>query len=168
MHIIGKRKIKISFDAIVFLVSHLRLRIGFPMVSRKGVKNLCFTHNVIEIQALKICEEIREHSVYKLVSVATTGGESIQIKENLSIQSNLNLPPGGTLPLVTKVMLENTDGRSYSVNVDEAGLQFAKGLITYKEYKLLQNREKRKLTTILIASGGTFFLMSWSFLELLF
>ncbi|MEK3822157.1 hypothetical protein MKY20_24035 [Cytobacillus sp. FSL W8-0315] len=129
---------------------------------------MCFTHNVIELQALKICEEIREHSIYKLVSITTTSGESIKIKENLSIQSNLNLSSGGTLPLVTKVVLEDTDGRPYSVNVDEVGLQFAKGLITYKEYKLLQNREKRKLTTILIASGGTFFLMSWSFLKLLF
>ncbi|MBT2691318.1 hypothetical protein J7I93_24590 [Bacillus sp. ISL-47] len=129
---------------------------------------MCFTHNVIEIQALKICEEIREHSIYKLVSLATTGGKSIQIKENIPIQSNLYLLPGETLPLVTKVILEDTDGRCYSVNADEAGLQFAKGLITYKEYIRLQTKEKRQLTTILIASVGTFFLMSWSVLKFLF
>lgn len=131
------------------------------------MKDLCFTHNVIEIQALKLCEEIRENTIYKIVSVATIGGKSIQIKENISIQSNLNLPPGEPLPLVTKVMLKDTDGRSYFVNIDEAGLQFAKGLITYKEYVRLESKERRKITTVFIASAGGFVLLGWSLIKFL-
>ncbi|MFE4524287.1 hypothetical protein ACFRCQ_19610 [Cytobacillus firmus] len=125
---------------------------------------MCFTHDVIERQALKICEEMKMYSIYSLVGVATTG-DQVKIQENTSIESNFKLLPGEALPLITNVMLQDAYGRVYSVSPDEAGLQFAKGEVTYKEYKRLQAKEKIQLTTILIASGGTLFLLSWSFLR---
>lgn len=128
---------------------------------------MCFSHNVIEQQSFKICDEIREHSIYKLVSIATTGGESIKINENTSLESNIKLLSGETIPLVTKVILEDASGRHYSVSPDEAGLQFAKGEVTYKEYLRLQAKEKRQLTTVLITSVGTLILISWSVLQFL-
>ncbi|WP_264738018.1 hypothetical protein [Cytobacillus firmus] len=89
------------------------------------------------------------------------------IQENTSIAGNFNLLSGEAFPLITKVMLQDANGNHYSVSPDEAGLQFAKGEVTYKEYKRLQAKEKRQLTTILLASGGTLFLLSWSVLRVL-
>lgn len=128
---------------------------------------MCFTHNVIEQQALKMCEEIRGHSIYNIVGIAAADGQFRMIQENTSIESNLNLLPGEALPLITKVMLQDAHGREYSVSPDQAGLQFAIGKVTYKEYKHLQAKEKIQLTTILIASGSTLFLLSWSLLQFL-
>ncbi|MBN8200052.1 hypothetical protein [Bacillus sp. NTK034] len=128
---------------------------------------MCFTHDVIERQAFKICEEMKIHSIYSLVGVTTTDGPIRKIQENTSIESNFNLLPGEALPLITKVMLQDANGSHYWVIPDEEGLQFAKGEITYKEYKRLQAKEKRQLTTILLASGGTLFLLSWSVLRFL-
>lgn len=126
---------------------------------------MCFTHDVIERQALKICEEMKMYSIYSLVAVTTTGDQVRKIQENTSIESNFNLLPGEALPLITNVMLQDANGRHYSVSPDEAGLQFAKGEVTYKEYERLQVKAKRQLTTILLASGGTLFLLSWSVLR---
>lgn len=128
---------------------------------------MCFTHDVIERQALKICEEMKMHTIYSLVGVTTTGGQIRKIQENTSIESNFNLLPGEAFPLITKVMFQDANGSHYSVLPDEAGLQFAKGEVTYKEYKRLQAKEKRLLTSILLASGGILFLLSWSVLHYL-
>lgn len=127
---------------------------------------MCFSHNLLEMEALKLCEEIREQSIYKLKGI-TAGGECIIVKGGSSIQDNLNLNPGASLPLIAKVMLEDSDGRCFSVKTDEAGLQFAKGLITYKEYVRLQSKERRKLTIVLIASAGVFVLLGWSLIKFL-
>lgn len=47
--------------------------------------------------------------------------------------------------LITKVILKDTKGKSYIVSPDFNGLKFAKGEITYKEYKRIEKGENIKV-----------------------
>ncbi|RUL49022.1 MULTISPECIES: hypothetical protein [Lysinibacillus] len=97
---------------------------------------MCISSNFIELQAYNICEEIRKQSVYTLVRLEISEGWIIEP------QNTQNYWDGKAL--ITKVILEDTKGKSYIINPDANGLRFAKGEITYKEYRRIEKSENLK------------------------
>ncbi|SOC21890.1 hypothetical protein SAMN05880501_11384 [Ureibacillus xyleni] len=97
---------------------------------------MCISSNFIELQAYKICEEIRKQSVYKLVRLEASEGRIIEL------QNIQNYWDGKAL--ITKAVLEDINGKLYLVNPDDNGLKFAKGEITYKEYRRIDKSENLK------------------------
>ncbi|SOC15531.1 hypothetical protein SAMN05880501_108103 [Ureibacillus xyleni] len=97
---------------------------------------MCITSNFIELQAYQIYEEIRKETIYKLVWLENSEGRMIQLN---NIQSYWD---GQTL--LTKAFLEDINGKLYIVNINNNGLSFAKGEISYKAYRRLEKSENRK------------------------
>jgi hypothetical protein len=79
---------------------------------------MCLSNDAVEQQANVFAQKIRKDTVYKFIRVE---------KNDFSF--------------ITKVILEDEAGSSYPVEPNSFGLRFAKGEITYKEYKRLQKRE---------------------------
>lgn len=98
---------------------------------------MCISGNFIELQAYKICEEIRSQPTYKLVRLEVSEDRIIEL------QNNQNYWDGKSL--ITKAILEDTKGKSYVVSPDLNGLKFAKGEITYKEYRRIEKSENIKV-----------------------
>lgn len=98
---------------------------------------MCISGNFIELQAYKVCEEIRDQSVYKLVRLEVSEGH------NIDLQNIQNFWDGKAL--ITKAILEDSNGKSYIVNPNQNGLMFAKGEITYKEYRKMEKSENIKV-----------------------
>lgn len=122
---------------------------------------MCLTTNAIEQQALSICEEIRNHSNYKLVRLNFIGDQGLEVKNNsFSI-------PEDRLPLVSNVVLEDSDGKTYKIEPNENGLRFAKGEITYNEYLRIKKKAGRQVTGIFFGTIGGFVLMSFALFKIL-
>lgn len=104
---------------------------------------MCVSNNFIEHQAYKMSEKIRSNSVYKFVRVDTSEGNYFELnKIELCMDSNnLTGPNGHCLPLIKKVILEDKEGKCYSIEPNENGLKFAIGEISYREYTKLQKKE---------------------------
>jgi hypothetical protein len=95
---------------------------------------VCAPNNFIEQQAYEMYEKIRGNSVYKFVRVDYFEG-SIQ-GSHLQDDTERN-----GAALITRVVLEDKEGALYTVEPNPHGVRFAKGEITYKEYKKLQKKE---------------------------
>ncbi|MDF2858301.1 MAG: hypothetical protein K0Q87_4152 [Neobacillus sp.] len=95
---------------------------------------MCAPNNFIELQAYEMFEKIKKSSVYDFIRVDYSGG-SVQG----SYSQGDNTRNGAAL--ITRVVLEDKDGTLYTVEPNPNGVRFAKGEITYKEYKKLQKRE---------------------------
>lgn len=91
---------------------------------------MCFSHNFIEQQAYEMSEKIKENTIFKFVKVECVGGSTPARSGHLN-----------ELAMISKVILEDDNGIIYSVEPSLEGLRFAKGEISYKEYKKLQKRE---------------------------
>gem|GEM_PF-801980 len=98
---------------------------------------MCFTNNYIELQAYEMCEKIRENSSYKVVKIVVKNGDFMEIQaENFHWNGK---------DLITKIILQDQDGNySYSIKPDSIGFLFAKGILTYPEYKRIQKKEDLK------------------------
>jgi hypothetical protein len=88
---------------------------------------VCAPINFIEQQAYEMYENIRKSSIYKLIRV------------DYSVENNQESQTGSAL--ITQVVLEDNEGNVYFVEPNSFGVRFAKGEITYKEYKKLKKRE---------------------------
>jgi Na+(H+)/acetate symporter ActP len=120
---------------------------------------VCDSNNFIEQQAYEWCEKIRKDSVYKFLRVEYSGGNSLGLqKQNNHSQGNQTTNRSA---IITRIVLEDKDGTVYPVEPNPNGLRFAKGEITFKEYRKLQNRETINFFTI-------FFVMSACFGGLMF
>jgi hypothetical protein len=113
---------------------------------------VCSSNNFIELQAYNQSEQIRKVSLYKFIRVDYSG------VNNQGSQS-------GTA-LITQVVLEDKDGNVYFVEPSPIGVRFAKGEITYKEYKKLQKRDTLNWIAtfcgiVIIFSGLMFILMDY-------
>jgi hypothetical protein len=95
---------------------------------------VCGPNNFIELQAYEMFEKIKKSSVYDFIRVDYFGG----IVQGSYSQGD-NTRNGSAL--ITRVVLEDKDGTLYTVEPNPNGVRFAKGEITYKEYKKLQKRE---------------------------
>ncbi|OXS78720.1 hypothetical protein B1B05_09030 [Domibacillus enclensis] len=100
---------------------------------------MCVSTHVFEQRALDITEQIQNKSVYKFVRAEFIDGKRVEFQKQQSNGSNA--AAGKYSPLITKVFLEDKDGRQYSIEPDPNGLRFAEGKITYEEYKNLQRNE---------------------------
>lgn len=98
---------------------------------------MCITNNFIEQEAYDISQEIRKCSIYKVVKFEVSGSNSLEF-HNQDVQWNGK-------DLVTKVILEDSKGIYYSISPDNLGLRFAKGEITYREYKKLIKADNLKV-----------------------
>lgn len=102
---------------------------------------MCFSHNTFEQRALEMTEQIQKKSIYKLVRADFIGGKSLEFHEESTIRNGFNHTFSKDIPLITEVILEDSDGRHYSVEPNPNGLRFAEGKITCKEYEKLQRKE---------------------------
>lgn len=125
---------------------------------------MCISHNEIERQAYIMSEKIRKNSIYKPIAMELVGRTSLGF-QNQSLEDLLTKKD---LPLVSKVILEDEEGRRYAIEPNEMGLSYAKGEITYKEYKRRQNKESKLFIGYLTALSSGFLLISWAALQLFF
>ncbi|MDM5328254.1 hypothetical protein [Neobacillus sp. CF12] len=95
---------------------------------------MCAPNNFIEQQAYEMYEKIKKNSVYNFIRADYSEGSNL----GFHLQGD-NIIKGSAL--ITKVVLEDKDGTQYNVEPNPTGVRFAKGEITYKEYKKLQKRE---------------------------
>lgn len=111
------------------------------------VINMCSSSNFIEQQAYEMSEKIRKASLYKFIRVNYSGGNHLESHSEV--------------PLITQVILADKNGTTYSVEPNPIGLRFAKGEITYKEYKKLQKRNS--LNGIAVFTGIVVFFIGFMF-----
>lgn len=139
-HHIIKQKVAPGKDISVW-----EKEVGFKVIiyfETKWVIRMCFSNNFIEQQAYEMSKKIREHSRYKFLRLEFSG-------ETRSGNQNGEA-------LITKVILEDEDGTLYSVEPNPIGLRFAKGEISYKEYRKLQSKETSLVFVSLFAIIGFF------------
>lgn len=129
-----------------------------------GVENMCISNNEIERQSYIMSEKIRESSVYKPVLIKFIDKKSI----NLQNHSLDHIFAKEDLPLISKVTLEDAEGMRFDIEPNEIGLSYAKGEITYKEYKQMQNKESKLFIGYLTLLSSGFLLISWIALRLFF
>ncbi|MFB3162752.1 hypothetical protein P5G62_017895 [Neobacillus sp. 179-C4.2 HS] len=95
---------------------------------------MCAPNIFIEQQAFEMCEKIKQNSVYNFIKVDYSEGSNQGFHSQDENTKNRSA-------LITRVFLEDKDGTQYTVEPNPNGVRFAKGEITYKEYKKLQKRE---------------------------
>ncbi|WP_338472955.1 hypothetical protein R4Z10_09630 [Niallia sp. XMNu-256] len=117
------------------------------------------SNNFLEHQAYEISEEIRKQSLYKWVGLEVSGNDGMGIKKK-NTQWNGN-------ELITKVILEDKNGTSFSINPDQNGLRFAKGEITYKEYCKLQKKADVQGYSYFFGIIGFFIIMMFTLTRLI-
>lgn len=116
---------------------------------------MCFSSDVFERQASMISEKIIKNSIYKPVSLDFIGEKNVGIQD-YKFQEN-----GGTLPLITRIILEDNAGSPISIEPNENGLMYAMGEISYKEYKKIQNKDSRQFIGYFVTILSAFILVSW-------
>lgn len=112
---------------------------------------MCSSFDFIEQQAFDMSEKIRKDSIYKFVRVEVSessglhhvhdSNECVQISETRHA-------------LITKVILEDKDGNQYFVEPTTDGLRFAKGEITYQQYRKRHKRETIKMVSFFFMGVG--------------
>ena len=120
---------------------------------------MCITNNFMEHQAYKMSEEIRKHSLYKVVKVEVFGGENFEFSQQAEQWNGKDF--------ITKIILEDKKGALFSVKPDYSGLRFAKGEITYKEYNKMQKKEDGKGVIYLSGIVASFMLMMFIMIKFL-
>ena len=120
---------------------------------------MCISNNFIEQQAYRISEEIRKNSVYRVVGVDASGVSDLSVNQQNDHWNGKDL--------ITKVILEDKDGRLYYVKPDDNGLMFSKGEITYKEYGKRQKKEDVKGISYFFVSIGFIFILMITLLKFL-
>lgn len=129
---------------------------------------MCFSHNTFEKRALEITEQIQKKPIYKLVRADFVGGKSFEFYEQNSIRNGCNHTFGKDVPLITEVILEDNDGRYYSVEPNPNGLRFAEGKITYKEYEKVQRKENMQGLGLLSISISIYLLVGGTLISYLY
>jgi hypothetical protein len=101
---------------------------------------VCSPNSFIEQQASEMSEKIRKDSLYKFIRVEYSESEA---------------------GYITKVVLEDKDGTVYSIEPNPFGVKFARGEITFKEYKKLQKQDTLNVMAIfsgiIVLFGGFMF-----------
>ena len=113
---------------------------------------MCSSHNYIEQHAYEMSKRIWENSAYKPIKLEFAGGTSLDLKNQPNYWDSFNKEMAHTTVLITKIVLESSEGKLYSVEPNDNGLRFAKREITYKEYKMLQKKENINGAVIFIAT----------------
>ncbi len=120
---------------------------------------MCISNHVIELQAYQLSEEIRKKTIYKMKRVEVTDGYSLEVEKQGDYWNGTDL--------ISKVVLEDSNGTLYSINPDDTGLRFAKGEITYKEYIQLEKSANMKGIIYLVALIGLSFIVMFILINFL-
>lgn len=118
---------------------------------------MCFSYSFIEQQTHEMSKKIWESSLYKLIRVDFAGGNCFEVQSRLNDWVSLETEMGNKSALITKVILEDLEGKHYSIEPNDNGVRFAKGEITYNEYKILQKKGNALWITIFIVGILVFF-----------
>jgi hypothetical protein len=115
---------------------------------------MCSSFQFIEHQAFEMSEKIREESKYKFVRVEVSESSNLSFQRTYS-HSNGCVQDSRTWPgYITKVILEDDKGALYTVEPCIDGLRFARGEISYKEYRKRQKRESFNILSIFLIGVG--------------
>jgi hypothetical protein len=107
---------------------------------------MCSSFKFVEQQAFEMSEKIRKESIFKFVRVEVSGITGLGSQETYEHSDGCVGASSPQLGCITKVILEDEQGALYTIEPNIDGLRFAKGEITYKEYR---KREKKESTTML-------------------
>jgi hypothetical protein len=111
-----------------------------PLIVTNEVIRVCSSNSFIEQQAYEMSKEIKKDSIYKFIREDYSEAEA---------------------GYITKVILEDKDGTVYSIEPNPIGVKFARGEITFKEYKKLQKRDTLNVMAIfsgvIVLFGGFMF-----------
>lgn len=125
---------------------------------------MCIPNNALERQTYVMSEKIIKNSIYKPVRLDSIDGKSIDFQS----RQVENAITRGTLPLISKIILEDSKGLRFEVEPDENGLSYAKGEITFEEYKQIKSKESKLFIGYLLALSSGLLLISWATLRLFF
>src|SRR5699024_6030449 len=114
-------------------------------------------YSFIEQQTHEMSKKIWESSLYKLIRVDFAGGNCFEVQSRLNDWVSLETEMGNKSALITKVILEDLEGKHYSIEPNDNGVRFAKVEITYKEYKILLKTGNALWITIFIVGILVFF-----------
>lgn len=120
---------------------------------------MCSSYDFIEQQALDMSEAIRKNSLFKVVRVEFSGGGSLEIQRDMIIQN--------VSDFITKVILEDQEGKLYAIEPSPIGLRFAKGEISFSEYQRLTKRETLSVVGSFSIITGIFGLFAFSMMKFL-
>jgi hypothetical protein len=121
---------------------------------------LCVSTNAIEHHAINIYEDMSNQTKYKIIKVNFVGSE---IPINDPDTDALD-----RLPMISSVILEDSDGIHYMIEPNETGLTFAKGEITYTEYLRIKQKAGRQMMGIFCGSIALFLIMSLALFKFFF
>jgi len=125
---------------------------------------MCFTSSAIEQQAYRFTEKIYSLSLYNIVQIVFNGDQkSVEINHDQSLESQLVL--GGELFLINNIILEDPNGKKFSIEPNEFGLQFASGVMTYPLYVRTKKSEVRKLLLYTLGSVSLFTFFAGLFIK---
>lgn len=125
-----------------------------------GAIILCFSYNIIEQQALEMFKKIQQNSHYKLVRVEFTGDQALGLIDYEELTKMEN-------KLISKIILKDNKGMLYSIEPNLNGLRFAKGEISYREYKKIQKKESTDLFVYLFLIIAFFSILMWTVIRYL-
>lgn len=125
---------------------------------------MCISNNALERQAYVMCEKIRKYSIYRPLRLDFINGKSIELQK----QQLEDIIISEQLPLISKIILEDINGLHFEVEPDENGLNFAKGAITFEEYKQIKSKESKMFIGYFLALSSGLFLLGWVTLRLFF
>jgi hypothetical protein len=120
---------------------------------------MCVSNNFIEQQAYKISKQMQNTALYNVVRIENTDG--------INLISNIQEEQWNGKDFITKVILEDKIGNYYTVKPDNIGLRFAKGEISYKEYRKILQKENLKVYSYFLVSIGVIISLMLSVVNIL-
>jgi hypothetical protein len=125
---------------------------------------MCFSSSAIEQQAYRFTEKIHSLSVYKILQIDFIGDQKpVEISHDQTLESQMVL--GRELPLIKNIILVDPNGKKFSIEPNEFGLQFASGEMTYQQYVRTKKGEVRKLLLYTLGSVCLFTFFAGLFIK---
>jgi hypothetical protein len=115
---------------------------------------VCSPFHFIEQEAFKMSEKIRNETIYKFVNVEVSESSSLESQLGKVDSKSCNQHSRTWAGYITKVILEDDKGKQYLIEPSIDGLRFAKGEITYQEYRKHQKRETINIVSIFFLAVG--------------
>jgi hypothetical protein len=109
---------------------------------------VCSPFHFIEEEAFEMSEKIRNETIYRFVNVEVSESSSLGSQPDKVDSNSCNQHSRSWAGYITKVILEDDKGKQYLIEPSIDGLRFAKGEITYQEYRKHQKRETINIVSI--------------------
>jgi hypothetical protein len=115
---------------------------------------VCSPFHFIEQEAFEMSEKIRNETIYKFVNVEVSESSSLGSQPGKVDSNSCNQHSESWAGYIKKVILEDDKGNLYLIEPSMDGLRFAKGEITYQEYRKHQRRETLNIVSIFFMAVG--------------